>query len=244
MSIALGDRQRRRQFFWIINACPFPFVVFLFPFAVDPFGEQVDWHHLLPQKWRTLFAQANVDIDSAVYGVIMDKENHQALHSAGWNNEWEKFFQTNTNPTAAQVQTQLSAMKNKYSGILRNGWRARWTYGDRSNMAKRISDKIKAKIEARLLKRGGKVCVKKVPLVGTLLVILSVKDQIDDKGWVGELAYSAVDAIPVVNLVLIPFEAKQAYDDFNHEGFQTEIEDAVSGELLSDAVPFEEKVGD
>ena len=73
------------------------------------------WHHLLPLQFQHLFP-ATLDINSADYGVVLTANTHDAIHWAGWNDDWQNFFAHNV-ATRANVLAKLNNMCLDYHGV-------------------------------------------------------------------------------------------------------------------------------
>lgn len=95
-------------------------------------NSEATWHHLLPktQEFAENFKKAGINVHDAKFGILLVYEDHtkagDSLHSNGWNPEWKRFFQENSDATALQILDQLESMKNdpKYSIHLQNGYDA------------------------------------------------------------------------------------------------------------------------
>ena len=74
------------------------------------------WHHLLPVQFQNLFP-ASLDINSSDYGVVLTANTHEAIHWAGWNDDWQNFFAGNA-ATRANVLKQLNDMCMDYHGVV------------------------------------------------------------------------------------------------------------------------------
>jgi hypothetical protein len=70
-------------------------------------------HHLLPQEFRSQFEKAGVDVDK--YTLELSRDTHQKIHKLKWNEEWQKFFEKNPNPTKSEIEKQLNKMLQKYN---------------------------------------------------------------------------------------------------------------------------------
>jgi Predicted lipoprotein of unknown function (DUF2380) len=68
-------------------------------------------HHIFPQQFRSQFESAGIDIDE--YTVEMTQEEHQALHSKGWNDEWGDFFDENPNASPGQIRDFAGELLNE-----------------------------------------------------------------------------------------------------------------------------------
>src|SRR6478736_3880494 len=68
-------------------------------------------HHIFPQQYRAEFERAGIDIDE--YTIEMSQDEHQALHSNGWNQEWGDFFDETPNPSADQIRNFASELLNE-----------------------------------------------------------------------------------------------------------------------------------
>jgi RHS repeat-associated protein len=67
----------------------------------DP-GRVAEAHHVLPQKYRSDFVKAGINIDDPKYLVWVEKKLHRAI-SREYNIEWDKFMYNNKKLTINQV---------------------------------------------------------------------------------------------------------------------------------------------
>ena len=80
----------------------------------DPFGEDNQWHHLLPRQFADKFFQAGLDINAAEFGHILDETKHigaEGIHS-GWNETWRLFFERYPRATKKQILSKFEEMKS------------------------------------------------------------------------------------------------------------------------------------
>ena len=55
-------------------------------------GKKLFAHHVFPQQFREEFAKRGINIDSPIYIKLLNQQQHTAIHSAGYNSMWKKFF--------------------------------------------------------------------------------------------------------------------------------------------------------
>jgi RHS repeat-associated protein len=80
--------------------------------AADEPGPRNPRHHIFPQEFRSEFESAGIDIDE--HTIEMSPEEHQQLHSNGWNQEWGDFFDENPNPSPQQIRNFATELLNEY----------------------------------------------------------------------------------------------------------------------------------
>ena len=67
-------------------------------------------HHIFPQQFRPEFEEAGIDIDQET--IEMTLEEHRALHSDGYNQEWGDFFDENPNASEGQIRDFATELQN------------------------------------------------------------------------------------------------------------------------------------
>jgi hypothetical protein len=113
------------------------------------------WHHLLPQEFSPQANRVGIKVNSAPNGIFMPMADHQALHQAGWNDDWRDFFRRNPNASKCEIEDFLKKLKRKrkYKYLLHRGTQANmsyWVWKSISNKAvklllrgwTRVGDKI------------------------------------------------------------------------------------------------------
>jgi hypothetical protein len=84
-------------------------------------GGGITWHHLLPQEFEAYFP-TSINIHAAQYGIEINLNAHDAIHWAGWNEEWHEFLRADMDASGNDragkiaVQGQLKKMCLKYHG--------------------------------------------------------------------------------------------------------------------------------
>ena len=171
-------------------------------FLVDELGLKANWHHLLPKQFQDKFSAAGLDINAADFGVILEEVDHTGkggIHPS-WNRSWAEFFEKYPNASKEQILGQLKKMKAmpEYRSILGKGVKAPLSYSAwrpaaaaaRQKAAKEVSESVVKSV----VKRGGKKVIKKVPVVSLVFVF----SDIHDKGFVGGVCNTLMDACPFV----------------------------------------------
>jgi hypothetical protein len=59
----------------------------------DP-GKAAEAHHVLPQKYRSDFVKAGINIDDPKHLIWMEKKFHREI-SRSYNDQWRKFMRDN-----------------------------------------------------------------------------------------------------------------------------------------------------
>ena len=68
----------------------------------------IELHHIFPQQFRSDFERIGINIDDST--IKIPKQLHQTIHSSGWNNKWQTYFQANPAITKAQVWSKVENM--------------------------------------------------------------------------------------------------------------------------------------
>jgi hypothetical protein len=80
-------------------------------------GELVD-HHIYPKEFKDLFEKPDVDIDIDKNTVTMYAFQHWAVHSDGWNAEWNMYFEmyeaAGIDPTRKEVVAYGKFLMKKF----------------------------------------------------------------------------------------------------------------------------------
>jgi hypothetical protein len=164
----------------------------------DPLGLVDHWHHMLPKAFEADFILAGIiDIHDARFGLILERSNHQALHSAGWNNEWKKFFSSASAPRSkAEVLAQLEKMKASpvFAQLLARGRAARVCYGVWRNLRKAA---IVARRTARAARRAVRPA-RMLPGLNTAVGLASWGLSVKEKGWFWGSVDAALDSTPLL----------------------------------------------
>ena len=79
-------------------------------------------HHIFPQKFRSDFKKAGINIDSPIFGSWVDKNQHRGWSSA-YNKEWKAFFASVKNPSMDQIVDKVIELSKKYEFDLNFEWR-------------------------------------------------------------------------------------------------------------------------
>lgn len=66
-------------------------------------GTGLEAHHVLPQEFEGEFAQAGINIHSPLYCTWVTHAQHRGIHSGGYNQKWQDFFDSTPNPTIDQI---------------------------------------------------------------------------------------------------------------------------------------------
>ncbi|AQS94502.1 hypothetical protein BXQ17_10685 [Polaribacter sp. BM10] len=70
-------------------------------------------HHVLPQKFRSSFEKAKINIDNPIFGAWWEKTDH--LNNAWkYNEEWSSFFSSNSNPSQETIFNFAEGLMKKY----------------------------------------------------------------------------------------------------------------------------------
>ncbi len=69
-------------------------------------------HHVFPQEFRNWFKSKGINIDE--YTVIINQGEHEAIHIAGWNKEWNAFKNANPLATEQQLFEYVGKLMDKY----------------------------------------------------------------------------------------------------------------------------------
>lgn len=77
---------------------------------------QQDSHHIFPQKHRTFFREAGINVDE--FAVLMDQKSHLQMHTAreGYNTAWNQFVDSCKTNEITPTQTRQYA--SQYAGQL------------------------------------------------------------------------------------------------------------------------------
>lgn len=70
-------------------------------------------HHVLPQKFESLFKDLGVNIHNPQYGSWVEKASHGSW-SKQYNAAWDTFFKMNENPTAQQALNYATELSKEY----------------------------------------------------------------------------------------------------------------------------------
>lgn len=87
----------------------------------------IDQHHIFPQQFRPDFAKIGMNIDD--YTLRIPKQLHQTIHSSGYNNQWQTYFEANPNATESQIWLQV---KNMLGGLGLTGRQELFKYSQSS----------------------------------------------------------------------------------------------------------------
>ncbi len=86
-----------------------------------------DWdaHHIFPVDdeaglWK-LFYEQGINVNDPKYAVLLGEAQHEAIHPAGWNHEWIKFFKGGAR-TQADILAQGRKMAKNYGITLPPFW--------------------------------------------------------------------------------------------------------------------------
>jgi RHS repeat-associated protein len=162
----------------------------------DLFGFEEAWHHLLVQQLRAYYQQMGINIDAKELGVIMEKVDHTALHSAGWNQAQVDFALKNGLTTEDEVAKMLNTLKEdpRFKDLL-----------EKSKEAAKDFDgtKTTGKTGLRILEKEIEFCNK-----NTVMTLDAVKDEAKVIGSI-EIKAASQEAKSLrlggnVNKVLIP----------------------------------------
>lgn len=108
---------------------------------LDLLGGPDEWHHMLPRQFAPFWQALGIDFNASDFGKILDKADHNALHCAGWNEEWDSF--TSKPRTKEEVMRKLEDMKKdkRFNAILSKGKNTSMGYKQwrRANWAARLS---------------------------------------------------------------------------------------------------------
>ena len=78
-----------------------------------PVPEKTDVHHMLPQKYESKFNKACINIHETKWLKAVDSHYHHKI-SYDYNNEWDKFFNSNPNPTQDKIIKEMRKLDNKF----------------------------------------------------------------------------------------------------------------------------------
>jgi hypothetical protein len=107
-------------------------------------AEFEQWHHRLPQaaSLRPLFEAADFDVDSPEYGLLLNGEDHRAMHSnaENYNQAWRDFFRTNPNAGYDEIIQHLNDLEDsaRYEAIVARGKAANLSYNEYRNFRNRF----------------------------------------------------------------------------------------------------------
>jgi hypothetical protein len=151
------------------------------------------WHHMLPQKWREQFRLAGLNIDSAEFGLILDRTDHGKM-SYSWNDEWNKFFGQfgEKGPNEAQIRAQLEKMKgmDKFKDVISKGTPAEIGYNVWKNGGKKAWQTTAQESAKNVAAKGAK----RIPVVG----LAFWASDVNNKGLLAGTLNTGLDNTPVV----------------------------------------------
>lgn len=68
---------------------------------------------MLPQKYEPEFNKAGINIHETKWLKAVDSHDHHKK-SYDYNNEWDKFFKSNQNPTQDKIIKEMRELDNKF----------------------------------------------------------------------------------------------------------------------------------
>jgi RHS repeat-associated protein len=71
-------------------------------------------HHVLPEKFRELFAKLGVNVDDPKWGACVEGSGPHQSWSTSYNKEWDNWLKVNINPSISQIEAKAIDLANSY----------------------------------------------------------------------------------------------------------------------------------
>ncbi|MGL4854374.1 MAG: hypothetical protein ACRC37_03885 [Lentisphaeria bacterium] len=178
--------------------------------AWDVLGEaprlyDVDWHHLVPKQFANKLPAGF--LDSADNGWLFHQKDHRALHSAGWNEDWKKFFDGKSSVTIADLKANLNSLKSssQYSSFFEGGMKARVSYkswGGASVRMKVFKQYANKMILKKCAKKTGEAIVGAIPIASFFISLSSYEARASDYGKGTAFTMTVIDNVPLADISL------------------------------------------
>ncbi|XZE46978.1 RHS repeat domain-containing protein [Pirellulaceae bacterium SH467] len=193
---------------------------------IDPSGltweNTPNWHHLVPQELRNIFGDK---IDQAWNGWFLRAGDHSALHTAGWNRDWNKWVDNfrEANGRDPKLSEAKKFMKDlmadpKYKCILDRGFKAGWSHAKWLEKSGRVKQKIGALLAEKLVAVTGKTVAKKtgkgilasIPIVSIGFSVWDYPARASEFGTGVAVGMTVLDNIPIIDIALAGAEGIDA----------------------------------